>query len=261
MSDFRSTFNHFRTRPNGAIIPAKLALAYARREFEQGARHYDSSPWRKPYAAACQQPDAPRLFHIADLNKAGLRLQREKDLPGIRHTGWFTTPFQDSTCYGALFLLPGKRGKCRIVAGYAMGEGDGYTVNLATVWTCTPDDLPDELASMAGFADSMAERAADREMDYQCAWQAGQLYAEKAAEVSEARKALLELLASRRKPAAMSLATVKAAAKRLLSDICAAREAMREAAEGAHRTFGFYAGSPSNQAAFCEGGELEAFPA
>lgn len=78
------------------------------------------------------------------------------DYATIRHTGWFTDEFGDSEkIRGIVLRLPNNRG---FLAGWSMGEGMASTVDC--------DIISDEVDA-AYQADSMAERDAENERDYQ----------------------------------------------------------------------------------------------
>lgn len=73
---------------------------------------------------------------------------------GIRHTGWFTDGQQNETIRGIVARLP----HGLFMAGWSMGEGMASEVD-ATVF--------DSEVYAAFVADSMAERAAENEREYQ----------------------------------------------------------------------------------------------
>lgn len=110
--------------------PAWDALNLARRDVAAGTARYSSSPWARGFPPVNSRPDSDGTYFIQDPESVGLRLQYEgRELPGIDHGGWYTNPYGESfrdgsgLCYGAIFLLPGKGGKARAVAGYKHGGG------------------------------------------------------------------------------------------------------------------------------------------
>lgn len=248
--------------------PAWDALNLARRDVAAGTARYSSSPWARGFPPVNSRPDSDGTYFIQDPESVGLRLQYEgRELPGIDHGGWYTNPYGESfrdgsgLCYGAIFLLPGKGGKARAVAGYKHGGQEGYCVDLGTVYTVTADDLRPELATVARVADSMAEHAGAAEREYQTAWQAGTHYADTVSELSELRQELLEVLAARRASGfSVSRKTLIATVSRFLESICELKEKARNLREGDYENLMFYTGDSRLQSAFCEGAGLSAFP-
>lgn len=116
---------------------------------------------------------------------AGLRFHKFADEISrhINHTGWFIDNNQDEKLRGAVYLLP--HGK--YLAGYA----DAYNNDCARIDFTTIHN--DEL-SAALAADGIAENTARDERDYNEAWRAGYDYREAGEELTDARKAALELI-------------------------------------------------------------------
>lgn len=87
----------------------------------------------------------------------GLRWQWADDVEGarIRHTGWYADECGFETIRGIVFRLPHGRG---FLAGWSMGEGMASTVDFYVF---------DSERDAAYAADSMAERAAESERQYQ----------------------------------------------------------------------------------------------
>lgn len=80
----------------------------------------------------------------------------------IDHKGWFTDrEFQDEVMRGAVYALPAKNGKRRLVAGYVFTGGDDGGVTLYF------DELFSDETEAARMADGHARAAADNECDYQ----------------------------------------------------------------------------------------------
>lgn len=199
--------------------------------------------------------------------------------------GWYTDPygdvFKDGTglVWGVVYQLPARNGCARFVAGYQFGGTDsGPTLDLGNVYTsesgrglnCSYEGAQghDDARDAARAADSMAERAAEQEREYQTAWALGNVYAEAAQEARDARTAALALLKERRE--------AKAKAGGLLPAICAAirdsvaghvetireaRDTMAKALEGeGPHGLCVYMGD-DEKAAFCEAAGLDSFPA
>ncbi len=183
---------------------------------------------------------------------AGLRFVGWADeLPGgPDHTGWYTDDCGDGmTLRGGVWQLPGKGGAARLLYGYTEFEGRGE-MNPGSAALCVSDivtapgqsewegvrDLP-ELRDAARWADSVAERMAEQERDYQRAYAKGRRAAERDNAAAEARRELLPLLAElrtlRRSPVAgetpAACRALRATVDSLLETISAKR-AKRDAA-------------------------------
>jgi hypothetical protein len=236
---------------------------------------------------------AERLAHISRPEAFGLRLvgRVTPESHGGRNTwdtrescGWHTDPYGDTfrdgsgLCYGLVYQLPGRKGRARFVAGYEFGGVDGGpTLDLGTVyesasagggaWDTDPRDH-DDARDAARAADSMAERAAEREREYQTAWALGREYDDAREEAATARRAALALLKERRAARALGSGfpaiceTIRGQVRALLATIEAARETQRKAldGEGGNGRLSVYMGE-EEKAAFCDAAGLQAFPA
>lgn len=98
-------------------------------------------------------------FYLESGNGApfGLRWTWCDEVEGVRidHTGWFCDDYQDTKVRGIVFRLPHGRG---FLAGWSMGEHMASSVDFHV--------YADE-ASAACAADSIAERTAENEREYQ----------------------------------------------------------------------------------------------
>lgn len=245
------------------------------------------------------QPDATgaaarrgeRLAHVSRPEAFGLRLvgRVTPESHGGRDTwdtrescGWHTDPhgdvFRDGTglCYGVVYQLPARKGRARFVAGYEFGGTDGGpTLDLGNVYesasaeNCSYEGARghDDARDAARAADSMAERAAEKEREYQTAWALGRIYEEAGEEIEAARRDALELLAERRKARALGdgfpaiCATIRGQVRAALATIEAARETRRKALQGdGGDSLSVYMGD-DEKAAFCDAAGLQAFPA
>lgn len=277
---------------------ASRAITMARIDQVQGTSRYPAPV--KPYPAVSWQEPEPignlpfpqyskrGLAHIENPASAGLRLVgrvaaefRGNPFSRSDSTGWLTDPhgdvFKNGTglCYGLVYQLPGHNGTTRLVAGYQFGGCDGGpTLDLGTVYTiprggalCGIADC-DATRQAARAADSMAEKAAEEAREYHTAWQAGSAYASAAEEITESRAELLDLLKERKaamRAGADSLPaicrTIKREASRLLRDIRQARNRRANLASGDAPDLYFWPGKARLKDAFCEGANLDAFPA
>lgn len=96
-------------------------------------------------------------FYLASDGAPALRWQWADDVVRLQHQGWFCDEYQDSIIRGVVFRLPHGRG---FLAGWSMGEGMASELDLFV--------YGDE-ESAAYAADSMAERVAEAEREYQAA--------------------------------------------------------------------------------------------
>lgn len=261
---------------------AHVALARTRDDVAAGKIRYPG-----PIGPAVYwQTGRPGLAYIKDPDAAGLRfIGRVAPDCGGRNGywddreigGWYTDPDGlvdrdgEGLCWGVVYQLPGRDGYARYVAGYQMGgHDDGPTIDFGniiaeyvgdhTYMYCRPRDT-DGAREAARIADAMARRAAERAREYQTAWAAGAMWADRADTVARARETIRELLAERRQARAAGIANYSAicAAIRdrvagLLDDIRDAREEMRELAAGEFDRDncwrGFWTGDPDLAAAF-----------
>lgn len=143
---------------------------------------------------------------------SGLRFVAWADeILSLRYTGWHSRADGDGeTLRGGVWQLPGRKGRARLVYGYAEFEGRGE-MNPGSAAICVSDILETERAALwesvrdfpetrdaARYADGIAERQAEKARDYDSAYQAGREAAEADAEGIEARRELLPLLAELR---------------------------------------------------------------
>lgn len=84
-----------------------------------------------------------------------LRYKFADEIVNLRHNGWYCDIYGNQTIRGIVFTLPNRRG---FVAGWTMGEGMCASLDFDIYQT-------EEEAAYA--ADSIAERAAESEREYQ----------------------------------------------------------------------------------------------
>jgi hypothetical protein len=158
----------------------------------------------------------------------GLRFAGFADeLAGLRHTGWYLDDDCGETIRGGVWQLAGRHGKPVYVAGYV----DPWNDNAACL---SFDDLTDDAAEAARWADGLAERMAEAERDYQRAASAGFEYGELAEEIAATRRETLALLAERRaaREAAGTFPTIcQALRQRIAANVAAIAEARKRRAE------------------------------
>lgn len=202
-----SHYLHYR---RARAMPAVKALEAAKAlpaVYVKGCGYYGpSAPWGAPYVES-----GDTLRYVSDTRAAGLRfVGYADDLAGLRHTGWHCDDEGRNTLRAAVWQLPGKGRHARLVYGYQEWEGRGE-MNEGSATLCVSDirrvdmagafgnlDEMDDTRDAARSADSMAESDAEKRRDYDSAYQAGRRVAEIDAEMIDARKALLPLLAELR---------------------------------------------------------------
>ena len=190
--------------------PAREALAAAKAlpaAYVKGRGYYGSlGPWGAAY-----QESGDTLRHCSDTRAAGLRFVGYADeLAGLRYTGWPCDDEGRETLRGAVWQLPGKGRHARLIYGYQEWEGRGE-MNEGSATLCVSDirradmreafgnlDEADETRDAARYADSLAVHDAEQRRDYDSAYQAGRKAAELDAEMIDARRELLSLLAELR---------------------------------------------------------------
>lgn len=202
-----------RVRGMGAARALELAIPYALRP------HTVHPPqWYGPRGMAGQawQESGDSVRWLDGHSYLGLRLVGYADeLPGgpRDHTGWFADYDQSETLRGAVWQLPGRKGRARFVYGYVEFEGR-HEMNPGSGAVCVSDILSvdrtgedsmwddqtdsDECREAARYADGMAESAAETRRDDREAYNAGRDAAESHGEAIEARRALLPLMAEMR---------------------------------------------------------------
>lgn len=181
-----SAYRFHRSRPSH--ISAKGALKMARLDIAMDRKRFASSPWTgERFPLACRDTKDRDNWHIQ--NDDDFRVTRAADHIRLDHDGWYTDPYQDvgkdgsGLCYGVVVNLT----HGRFYPGYQFGGIDGGpTVDFSTAYD-TPEDA-------ARPADSMAQHAAEDELEYQTAWQAGSRFAELGERISAARKEALSIM-------------------------------------------------------------------
>lgn len=147
-----------------------------------------------PEGGITRQPKKPTYAWIENPADAGLRLVDYADkIANLRHNGWYTMDDGNNgeVMRGVVFRLAHGRG---FIAGYADPCNDGPAfVELSII-----DDEKDA----ARAADNIAESYAERERDYQRAWQAGRQFDDLLEEIQSARRDCLELIRETKKACA-----------------------------------------------------------
>lgn len=97
-------------------------------------------------------------FYLTDNEGMGFSLRWKwcDDITShINHTGWFCDEYQNSKIRGIVFRLPNNRG---FIAGWSMGENMASSLDF---------HVYDSELDAAYAADSLAEKAAEDELEYQ----------------------------------------------------------------------------------------------
>lgn len=188
-SNLISAFRYYRQLHAPSSPEASRALKWARDDIAKGVKRYTS----KPGVVGAFARDAKR--ESAFLERVHLREVGFADkIVRIDHKGWFTAPNGDdgATLRGVVYQLPGKGRRARFLAGYLESESGGVVLDVSRVHLgeeggvdSARDDSGAHDAALA--ADGEAERAAEKEREYQEAWRAGRDWANAAEKIQEAR--------------------------------------------------------------------------
>lgn len=288
MYKIADAFAHYMRTPNsirreyGDKRPrAVIALELARKDVAGGRFKY-RRPWRNYYTVT-RNPENNGLAYVESPEAIGLRLVGAvtADFGGRRDAWdnfgcckWITRPYGETfdMAQGLVWQMPGRKGESLFVAGYAQEDSEGYTIDFGRIFLEPRGDYArnpremDAAIDAARHADSMAETFADEEREYQTAWQAGTLYADKSEEVATLRVKIMAILKERRSArGAGNYHALCDALKDKVSDMFGAlaecRADMRQLAKGEYGELWFYTSDKRLQAAFCEGAGLSKFPA
>lgn len=287
MSKIADAFAHYMRAP-GAIFRAYgdnrpravVALDLARKAVAEGRFKY-RRPWRDARDVTWN-PNKPGFAYVEKPESVGLRLVGRVAADFSRDAWddsgrckWITRPYGETfdMAQGLVWQLPGRKGESLFVAGYAQEESEGYTIDFGRIFReayhgdyyVGSRDLVAAIEA-ARHADSMAEKFAEEEREYQTAWQAGTLYADKSEEVATLRGKIMAILKERREArGAGNYPALCDALKDKVSDMLGAlaecRADMRQLAKGEYGELWFYSSDTRLQDAFCEGAELDKFPA
>jgi len=128
--------------------------------------------------ASIGAPDERGYRHLTKHQSYGLRFVGYSDeVSGNDDKGYYTsTECRDEEVYrGCVFLLPGRKGEARYVAGYHDMAADYYVMDLSNVYHGSPAEHPTQfgegvIRQAARAGDRMAERDAERERDHDYKW-------------------------------------------------------------------------------------------
>lgn len=175
-----------RNKPESTLGKARFALGKARREFGENKKAYDDRwPWQRGANNVTRQEKkhpSNNYAWIENTESAGLRFVGYADeiCKSIRHCGWYTDEDGDRETYrGAVWQLPARHGVARYIAGYEDPNNKGAAfVDLNIIRGRkggTRYGADDAMTEAAHRADSIAKHNAEREREYNAAWQAALL--------------------------------------------------------------------------------------
>lgn len=268
--------NAWPEKANGIAVEC---ISRARADIAQGkTRYFDSYIHRA-------HKDSNGMIYLGDKpENFGLRLVgRVQVEPGYRNghwdkresSGYYADCHYSETCFGLVYQLPARDGQARFVAAYDFSDRDGGLVfDFSQVFTenrrggshwDSVQDL-DGAREAASHADSLASAAAEEEREYSTAWQAGAQWAEEQDAIKQARQEALAILKERRavrgQPGFPALCkAIRAQVQSLISDIEEARAKAAKLASGEYGDLYFWEGDKRLQGAFCDGAEIQSFPA
>lgn len=300
MSELLSAYRYWRRNRSAASRPSMMtataALANARRDVAEGKRRYGPSPWRK--GDGNNPMSEERAVWIESPSSMGLRFVGYADeLVKLDHTGWFTNDFGD-TIRGVVYQLPGRDGKARFVAGHdnadngaAHNGGPAYVDFSQIIESDFEAEMRDALRSMgkhyhtperlkpgywaeaahesarkeaARAANEFTRVQAEREREYNTAWQAGSMWRDTVDEIRGERehvKAMLGEWRTVRDKARMAsvpalCGAIRASIASSIARVQELRDKRDKLASGDYQQGEIYLGfypSPELRAAFNEG--------
>lgn len=160
--------------------PSRSAVVQARLDASTGETRFPTTPIDYGYGRKVATLGESHCRWIENPDAAGLRFEGyADDWSCVDHNGWYCDSFQDSIMRGVVYRLPSKGGVERFAYGYADPWQDG------PAFLCF--DLADDSDTAARWADGFAEKAAEKERDYQEAADAGSRFNEAADEIAELR--------------------------------------------------------------------------
>lgn len=266
-------WNNRRVVPVGMQGRAVDAIRMAREHSDKG--NYCESTFDT------ESPESFGLRHVGDVTpefRYWDSLWRRND-----QIGWTTEPhgdyFRDGTglVWGVVYQLPARNGRSRYVPGFQFGGVDGGpTLDFSSIHE-SADGGPDSKAARdaARDADEQARIAAEREREYQSAWQAGAMWRDKGDQLDSIRSRLLVKLDSRRSAKADLQAAglvpsvtwdslcdmVREHVRGQLESMAELRRERAELAAGDGSEYlSFWPWDERLRAAFCDGAGLDRFP-
>lgn len=152
--------------------PASVALATARADtklrYPRTVTDNGAGNWQRPedmprHASPSDREYYSDSFPLPDMGTS-YDVMRAADRYRFDSRGWYMSPdnVDGNIAEGHVMRLPGRRG---FVPGVSFSGSDGVT--------CYPNDIHETAEEAARAADGYAERIAEKEREYQEAWQRG----------------------------------------------------------------------------------------
>lgn len=187
-------------RASGRGASAQMALDLARADSAKGEMYFGGSIWKSAKQSKCGKLNVDnKTRYVEEPSAIGLRFVGYADeLVRLSHRGWYSEAFGEETFRGAVYALPGKNRKCRLLHGYVSSEEEGRAL-ICFGDIVESESYADALSDAAYMADSLAENEADTARELSRAWHAGQAYAHNLEQIEESREALRQISEARRK--------------------------------------------------------------
>lgn len=277
MTNATELFPYYRAARSAFWRTPKIARDMARRDMTEGKpapkSHTPKSPAgpcigapfeiRGTKLAWCERPDAAGLRLVGYVDEISTGWGKLAN-----HEGWYMRDddYGGEVARGVVYLLPGRHGKTRAIAGIADPDNDGPAI--LALWDVQESesngtrwgDHADAVLDAGRLADSLAKQYAEESREYDTAWQAGQRWAEIGEELSDARQDFLAARFELRDKVARRGADwllIKRIGQDYLCGIVKRYRELKatraELAEGDHDPFFFWPGDPKLKAAFNDG--------
>lgn len=208
-----------------------LAAHYDHTHTPDGWRHYRS--WAKPDAlvngkhSATWSQDRETIF-VDNLKDCPFSFEGDaEDLAKLDHTGWYTTHYCEDLMKGAVvsFRKPGRlygtdadndtQTHKVFLAAYYETDADGATIDYSYFYETARD--------AAHGADRLAERAAEKEREYQAKDQAERAIDDHRADIHRLNKETLALIKEVKQQTSIFPATVCELIREHIEDVCEQR--------------------------------------
>lgn len=203
----RANLAAVRNMPN---LPKEYGTESIWRACREGKAGPVFSAWGESHLRWIENPAAVGLRLVGLSHNVPANTYRGR---AVDHDGWFLdSEIQDETVSGVVYRLPGKDGRARYLAGYADPwnadkDGRGPALLSLDVIEGEPVDSSWEtdsaLVEAARAGDSIAERMAEHEREYQDAFRAGSAARDVSSAATEAGKLWIETLRELRDACAM----------------------------------------------------------
>lgn len=244
---------------------AKEALRHAE-AFRNSAR-----VWNKAGAWHGPQSSGPGLVYFEKPGEVFRNIKPASEVGGRYNrlnipTGYYGDNDSGNLCRAFVVQLRGRKGQAVFLPGFRFEESDDSGLTIDTrgraFESASGDNWEQAEREAAKAADQLAESHAEREREYDSAWQAGRQWAELKEEEEGQRTQALAILAERR--AAMGRAGLADSGFFALCDLIrasvakACRRIAKSRAKRAELVDSIY--QAELRAAFCDGAELAAFP-